>query len=170
MRALLDKDGFYNAPPTTHEEAQERLAYLKDVVENKGGHRFFYKDGKPFRYEKDLQIMFRLVWFGTPSDLTTEANDGRGPADFKVSRGAKDKAIVEMKLAKNTALRRNLERQTPIYQKASDASSAISAIVFFSLEEETRVRAILKSLDLEQSPDVILIDARRDNKPSGSKA
>ena len=42
--------------------------------------------------------MFRLVWFGTPSDVTSEANDGRGPADFKVSRGAKDKTIVEYAL------------------------------------------------------------------------
>ncbi len=59
------------------------------------------------------RFFFRLVWFGTPSDVTTEANDGRGPVDYKIARGASDKTLVEMKLAKNTALERNLERQVP---------------------------------------------------------
>jgi hypothetical protein len=79
---------------------------LKDVIENKGGHRLFYIDDKPIEREADLQILYRLVWFGTPSDVSREVDDGRGPADFKVSRGAKDKTIVEMKLAKNSHLKR----------------------------------------------------------------
>src|SRR6478736_3671730 len=53
-----------------------------DVIENKGGHRVFYSGGKPVQRELDLQIMFRLVWCGTPYDVSTEVNDGRGPADF----------------------------------------------------------------------------------------
>jgi hypothetical protein len=114
--------------------------------------------------------MFRLVWFGTPSDVSSEANDGRGPADFKVSRGARDKTIVEMKLASNTALRRNLQHQTAIYQRASAAGASIKVIMFFTLEERARVLAILDDLKLRDSPNVILIDARSDNKPSGSKA
>jgi hypothetical protein len=42
--------------------------------------------------------------------------------------------------------------------------------MFFTAHEEERVRAILKRLKLEESPNVVLIDARSDNKPSGSKA
>jgi len=42
--------------------------------------------------------------------------------------------------------------------------------LFFTDEEEERAVAILKELNLLNSPDVILIDAREDNKPSGSKA
>jgi hypothetical protein len=42
---------------------------------------------------------------------------------FQISRGAADKTIVEMKLAKNTQLKRNLERQIEIYKKASDAKT-----------------------------------------------
>lgn len=161
---------FYGAPNSTYEEAHARLAYLKDVIENKGGHRFFYKDGMPLQYEKDLQVMYRLVWYGTPSDVTTEANDGRGPADFKISRGANDKTIVEMKLAKNSALRRNLQHQTDVYKAASDAKSAISAVIFFTSQEEVRAQLIVADLGLSDSPDIVLIDARNDNKPSGSKA
>jgi hypothetical protein len=161
---------FYRTGRTTYQEAHARLAYLKDVIENKGGHRIFYSDGKPIASEKDLQILYRLVWFGSPSDVGAEANDGRGPVDYKISRGASDKTLVEMKLARNTALERNLEKQLPIYQAASDAENGIKAIVFFTEEEKRRTVGILKKLGLLNHKDVILIDARADNKPSGSKA
>jgi len=107
---------------------------------------------------------------GTSSDVSREVNDGRGPADYKISRGALDKTIVEFKLASNTKLQRNLERQAEIYQKASDAESGMKVIVYFTDSELKRVRRILSELKLENSPDIILIDARRENKPSASKA
>lgn len=170
QKNLLAATEFYNVGKTTYEEAHERLSYLKDVIENKGGHHLFYYDGAPIEREKDLQILFRLVWFGTPSDAGTEANDGRGPVDFKISRGAKDKTLVEMKLAKNTHLERNLQKQVPIYQAASDAKHGIKAIIFFSKQQESRVVGILDKLGLFGHKDIVLIDARNDNKPSGSRA
>src|SRR5262249_49915419 len=112
---LERKTRFYRLGGNTVEEARERLKYLKDVVENKGGHRIFYVNGEPLRREKDLQILFRLCWFGTPSDVSREVDDGRGPADFKISRGSGDKTIVEFKLASNTQLKKNLEKQAEIY-------------------------------------------------------
>jgi len=117
-----------------------------------------------------LQILYRLVWFGTPSDVGAEVNDGRGPVDFKISRGARDKTLVEMKLAKNSQLDRNLEKQVPIYQAASDAEHGIKAIIFFSKAEQERAEGILDKLGLLGHRDIVLIDARDDNKPSGSKA
>lgn len=168
--ALATTTGFYDVAGGTYEEAHLRLAYLKDVIENKGGHRLFYHNGIAVQREQDLQILCRLVWFGSPSDVGTEANDGRGPVDYKISRGAKDKTLIEMKLAKNTALERNLERQVPIYLAASDAKNGIKAIIFFSAAERTRVEGILDRLGILGHKDVVLIDARNDNKPSGSKA
>ncbi|WP_287395551.1 hypothetical protein [Mesorhizobium sp.] len=73
-----------------------------------------------------------------------------------------------MKLAKNTKLKKNLEHQTEIYQAASDAKKAIKVVIYFTLEEQVRVKAILKELQLTDDPDVVLIDARRDNKLSAS--
>ncbi|WP_457813140.1 hypothetical protein [Sinorhizobium meliloti] len=57
----------------------------------------------PIEREKDLHVLYRLVWFGTTAELA-------------------------------------------------------------------KVKVILKDLKLTDSPDVVLIDARRDNKPSASKA
>lgn len=75
-----------------------------------------------------------------------------------------------MKLAKNKQLERNLQNQVPIYQAASDASNGIKAIIYFSLSEKTRAEGILDKLGLLGNKDVVLIDARDDNKPSASKA
>jgi hypothetical protein len=161
---------FYDVAGNTCDEAHKRVAYLKDVIENKGGHRLFYQNGQAIQREQDLQIAYRLVWYGSPSDVSTEVNDGRGPADFKISRGASDKTIVEMKLAKNSQLKRNLERQVEIYKTASDASRAIKVIMFFTGEEEEKVAGILTELKMLDHRDIVLIDARSDNKPSGSKA
>lgn len=167
---LAASSGFYRIAGSTYQEAHERLAYLKDVIENKGGHRIFWHEGKAIQREKDLQILGRLIWFGTPSDVGAEANDGRGPVDYKISRGAGDKTLIEMKLAKNTSLARNLEKQLPIYQAASDAKSGIKVIIYFTYEEKVRVDTILEALNLSGHRDIVLIDARQDNKPSGSKA
>jgi hypothetical protein len=167
---LASKSQFYQLRGNTYTEAHERLGYLKDIIENKGGHRIFYHDGRPIQREADVQILFRFVWFGSPSDVAREVNDGRGPVDYKISRGAKDKTLVEFKLAKNTGLERNLEKQLPIYQAASDAKNGIKAIVFFSEAEKRKVDNVLKRLGISDHKDIVLIDARMDNKPSGSKA
>lgn len=169
QQALNSLTDFYKLGRNTYEESHARLSFLKDVIENKGGHKIFYDKGKPIEREKDLHILYRLVWFGSPSDVGTEANDGRGPVDFKISR-SKEKTLVEMKLAKNTHLERNLQRQAEIYQKASDANNAIKCIIYFTYDEHQRVVGILKKLGILGHKDIVLIDARADNKPSGSKA
>lgn len=167
---LLRRTGFYATPGDTYEEAYQRVLFLKDVIENKGGHRIFYVGGRPLEREEDLHILYRMAWFATPSDVTREANDGRGPADYKISRGSSDKTLVEFKLAKNSQLERNLKKQSRIYEKASDARLTIKVIVHFSAAEKRRVERILKGLSLAGNKNVVLIDARKDNKPSGSKA
>jgi len=167
----LDPGGFYKLSYNTYEEARERLMFLKDVIENKGGHKFFYVNGTPIERELDLQILYRLTWYATPSDVTREANDGRGPADFKISRGAQDKTIVEFKLAKNTQLERNLQKQCEIYEAASDTTHpSIKAILYFNDSQYERVSRILKRLKLEGNQNIVLIDACDFNKPSGSRA
>ena len=111
---LRRKTDFYSTPDNTYDDAYQRVLFLKDVIEHKGGHRIFYVDGSPIEREEDLHILYRLAWFATVSDVTREANDGRGPADYKVSRGSTDKTLVEFKLAKNSQLERNLKKQAEI--------------------------------------------------------
>ncbi|MET0004371.1 MAG: hypothetical protein ABW087_12190 [Candidatus Thiodiazotropha sp.] len=170
IATLINSSDFYRTGADTIEETHARILFLKDVIENKGGHRLFFTHGEPIRRESDLHILFRLTWFATPSDVSREVNDGRGPVDFKVSRGSFDKSLVEFKLAKNTHLKRNLEKQAEIYQKASDASTAFKVILYFTDEEHEKTLRILRELKLQGNPSIILIDAIPESKPSGSVA
>lgn len=167
---LHQQSPFYAVPGNTRDETLQKIEFFKDVIENKGGHHIFYVDNVPIRKEADVHILFRLVWHGTLSDVSREVNDGRGPADFKISRGAMDKTIVEFKLASNTQLKRNLQKQVEIYKKASDAQTGFKVIIFFSEDEQIKVEGILQELGLLGDPNIILVDARKDNKPSASKA
>lgn len=169
---LLQKQTtFYQTPENTKEETFEKIRFFKDVIENKGGHKIFYgSDGNPVRRERDVHILFRLVWHGTKSDVSREVDDGRGPADFKVSRGAEDKTLVEFKLASNSQLKRNLQKQLDIYKKASDADSGFKVIIFFNEQELLKVQGILRELKMENDTNIILVDACSDNKPSASRA
>jgi hypothetical protein len=169
IESLSKETKFYDKGIDTLAESYERALFLKDFIENKDGYRIFYRKNDVIRREADLQIMYRLTWFATISDITREANEGRGPVDFKISRGAKDKTLVEFKLASNSKLKQNLEKQVEIYKKAHDTNKAIKVIIFFSLEEETKVKKILEELGIENEKYVILIDARNDNKVSASK-
>ena len=160
---------FYATTGSTYTEVHERVAFLKDVIENKGGWRIFWVDGVAIHREQDLQIMFRLTWRNTPSDVNREVNNGRGPSDFEVSRGRFDKSLIEFKLANNSALEKNLRYQAEAYQKASDAQHALKVIIFFSEADQMKADAALRASGLNGHRDVVLIDARNDNKPSASK-
>lgn len=119
-------------------------------------------------HQSDLQVIYRLVWFGTPLDVNREVNNGRGPVDYKVSYGANNSTLVEFKLASNSKLKNNLAKQVEIYKVASDSKRAIKVIMYFSAEEELKVISILNDLGLSENDDIILIDARNDNKSSAS--
>lgn len=161
---------FYTLLGDTYDEALQRLLFLKHVIEDRDGYRIFWLDGKPVKREEDLQLLFKFTWFATPSDVNSEVNNGRGPVDFKVSRGSQDKSLVEFKLASNSQLKRNLERQVAVYEQSNDTKQSLKAICYFSAQELSKVQTILRELKLEENPSIILIDARADNKPSASKA
>lgn len=171
VEEFLKPIGFYENKGNTYEEAKQRVLFLKDVIENKGGHRLFYVEGKPVERESDLQIAYRLTWFATVSDISREVNDGRGPVDFKASRGKVDKTLVEFKLASNSKIEQNLAKQCEIYEKSSDATHpSIKVIMYFTEQQLLRIEKILERLNMKTSPHIVLIDACADNKPSGSKA
>jgi len=166
---LLKETKFYEEPSLgSYEATRRRVLYLKNVIENKDGYKLFYYDGKPIKKEKDLQTLFKFTWFGTSFDLNAEVNNGRGPVDFKVSMGNFDKTLVEFKLAKNTKLKQNLQNQVGVYENANDTNQSLKVIMYFTFSELQRALKILKELGLENNEDIILIDARYDNKVSAS--
>ena len=168
---LAEKSDFYKITPDSYQEAMKRVQYLKTVIEHNDGYRYFSDtNGEPIRREEDLKIAFKLTWIDSPYDFNAEVNNGRGPVDTKVSMGSKDKTVVELKLASNPQLERNLKNQVEIYKKANNTYKNIKVIIYFSQEELDKVTLVLRNLGLEGKENIVLIDARRDNKPSASKA
>ncbi|MGV3714350.1 hypothetical protein [Pseudolysinimonas sp.] len=156
-------------PATSLEEALYRVGVFKKWVEDKDGWRSL-NDARGRAKEADVQRLLFLTLQVSKFDVNREVNNGRGPVDIKVSIGSKDSSLIEVKLASNTGLKRNLERQVEIYQRANETPNAVKVIVYYSEEELRRVEKILRSLGLDDNPNVILVNARSDDKPSGSLA
>jgi hypothetical protein len=78
--------------------------------------------------------------------------------------------LIEFKLGGSNSLKRNLERQVAIYEKANNTSKSVKAIICYTRSDEVRVAKILKQLKLDNDESTVVIDARSDNKPSASKA
>lgn len=168
--ALLEEHtNFYSEPTDSYQAALKRAQYLKDVIEHNDGWRIFYLNGHPVTRERDVHVLYRLTWFASVFDVNSEANSGRGPVDFAISKGSANKALAEFKLASNPQLAANLEHQTKIYQRAHRTTKSVKVIIYYNEEELTRVKSILSQLGLENDQSVVLIDARNDNKQSASK-
>lgn len=82
--------------------------------------------------EKDLQLLFKLTWFATIFDVNAEVNNGRGPVDFKISKGDLDKTLVEFKLASNSKLKQNIANQVQVYEAANNTNQSMKVILYFN--------------------------------------
>lgn len=166
---LLDKNtDFYKQSGKSREEALERVNFLKHVIEAQDGYRLFYIKGRAIKREQDLQTMFKLTWFASVCDMNAEVNNGRGPADFLVSKGSADKVVVEFKLASNSHIERNLINQAEIYSDASRANHPpIKVILYFTDLEFGKIDRLLVKHGLKGKAEIVLIDATP--KDSGSK-
>lgn len=159
VNKIKENSSFYDAFNDTFEETYQRVLFLKEVIENNDGYKIFYIKNTPIKREADLQLLFRLTWFASPSDVNSEVNNGRGPVDYKISRGAQDKTLVEFKLASNSKLKQNLKHQVDVYEKANQTKKSIKVILYFSDSEYDRIKRIFKELDIKEGKNVVTIDA-----------
>lgn len=151
----------------SYDASRARVMYLKDFIENKDGYKLFYHKGKPIKREKDLQLLFKLTWFATIFDVNAEVNNGRGPVDFKISKGDLDKTLVEFKLASNSKLKQNIANQVQVYEAANNTNQSMKVILYFNEIEYKKVLNVLDELGLSSDENIILIDACN-NKISAS--
>jgi len=170
VEKLLGSTEFYKINPnSSYDEAIKRVQYLKDVIENNDGYKLFYVNQQPIKREEDLQIIYRLTWYASDFDVNREPNNGRGPVDYAISKGAQNKTLVEFKLASNSKLKQNLAKQVEIYEEANKTKDSIKVILYFDGTEYRKVFKVLKDLKLEKSPNIILIDAGKKVSASNVK-
>lgn len=167
---LLKNTEFYQSEAIgSYEASRKRVEFLKTFIEDMDGYKLFYHDGQPIKKEKDLQLIFKLTWFGTIYDVNAEVNNGRGPVDYKISMGSFDKTLVEFKLASNSKLKKNLQNQVQVYERANATQQSMKVILYFNEIEHQKVNSVLNDLNLQGNPNIILIDACND-KVSASNA
>lgn len=156
-----------NKKPSTYDEAKARASYFKECVETDLYIDFYDKDGIPAS-EDWTQRQFLYVWGGTLSDVYREPKKGPGRADYIVSRGALDKCVVEFKLAGSSSLENNLKHQLDEYKKLNKAQHGLWIIIVFNHDEYQKLQILIDKLKLNRE-DIIIVDARKDNKIQPSK-
>ena len=143
----------------------------KKYIKTCDGYKNLYTDGKQIAKENDLQRLFRFVWYGTSYKVDAEPNNGRGQADFIVSKGQNNQNIVEFKLASNSTLS-HVFTQVKIYEAANCTDGSLIAIFCFSESEYLYSEQVVKAAGYEEllGESIYLIDCRNDNKKSASIA
>jgi len=175
FKALLSWSASPTSPPL--DVVKEVCESVKRMVEEKEMWKLLYRDSayKEPKYEEAAQILFgglaEEICNRCDVDATREPETGRGPVDFKFSRGARGKVLVETKLSTNPNLVHAFDKQVQIYQKAAGGEHSI-IVVFIVTEDDKHVKKLIDHANNNQvpgkTPSIILIDALP--KPSASKA
>ena len=154
---------------------QKICTQFKSLIENNGLNHLLYDSiGKP-KHEPAAQLLF----FGIADsyckanniDLSREINNGRGPVDFKLSKGANEKVLVEVKLSSNPQLEHGILSQLPIYMEQENTRRAIYLVIDNGHKKkiDKLIEIYNKFSDIEKEKiKIIIIDATI--KPSASKA
>ena len=147
---------------------------FKELIEDNNLAKLLYDKGKP-KHEEAAQLLFYGVadsYCETNNlDLARESNGGRGPVDFKVSKGYAAKVVVEVKLTTNTRLIHGFEKQLPIYEKAERTKKGVYLVIDVggSRKRLKKFSDIANAASSNKNcPKVIWVDGSL--KPSASKA
>jgi hypothetical protein len=150
---------------------------FKKLVELNGWHSALFNEAGRHRPEKFAQLLFYgiadIYCAANNLDLSREPNAGRGPVDFKLSRGS-ERCLVEFKLSSNTKPVEGLLRQLPEYAKAERSSYDVLLMVVIS-ENRRNIEKAEKAFNEYRSkgltvPDLIIVEAyKAKHAPSASK-
>lgn len=150
--------------------------HFRSLVEDNGLFQLLYDDAKNRKHERAAQLLF----FGIADayceannlELSREPNAGRGPVDFRVSRGYRARVNVEVKYSSNTSLYHGYTTQLPIYDKAEKTFHSVYLIIKTTESTAAIDRLLeLRKKGLEKGnhmPDIIIVDGKY--MLSGSKA
>lgn len=143
------------------------------VEDNQLAPLLYNSNGKP-KHESAAQLLFFGIAAAYCSandlDLSPESDAGRGPVDFKMSRGSAAKVVVELKLTSNSRLRHGFDTQVEIYKKAEGAHRAIFLVVDNGGASADRMQSFRLHVQAagDAAPRVMYVDAKK--RPSASKA
>lgn len=144
------------------------------LIEANGLFKLFYDKQGNRRHERFAQLLF----FGIADsycaahnlDLSPEVDSGRGPVDFKMSKGYDARVNVEVKYTSNTSLKKGYTNQLPVYNEAEKTKHSVYLIII-TTEVSNQLEAIEKIYqdtknEGKRAPEICVADGRY--KPSAS--
>jgi hypothetical protein len=148
--------------------------HFRKLVEDNGLCRIFWTDDGEIRHERFAQLLF----FGIADayckannlDLSPEANSGRGPVDFKFSKGYDNRVLIEAKWSKNPKLVHGLETQIEQYGKAEQTN----ALILLVIQVTPTRKSIDRLLEVQgeairagkRAPEIKVVDGRMKDSAS----
>lgn len=146
------------------------LSEFQNFIENNRGWRLLWNDSGRARSEEASQLLFlgivKHYCKANNIDISRESNIGRGPVDFKVSHGYELRALLELKLAKNTKFWNGLSKQLPKYQEAEGADLGYFIVIAYSdndIKKLSNIQKIVEKINVATGYTIqaIIIDARK---------
>jgi hypothetical protein len=150
---------------------------FQHYIEENQGWGLLWNDNKTPRHEKSSQLLFlgiiKHYCKANDIDISKEPNIGRGPVDFKVSKGYRLRALMEAKLARNTKFWKGITAQLPTYLKAEEIEIGYFIVIVYNDDDEERVVGIQETIkevmkETGRELKAIVVDARP-GRPSASK-
>ncbi|MDD1478732.1 MULTISPECIES: hypothetical protein [Micrococcaceae] len=155
-------------------------ATFQYAVEESDGWRLLWNDDyRAHRPEKICQAVAGMMWRSECQaagvDLSREVDMGRGPVDFKFSKGWTRRALLEVKYIGSTKFFSGAEKQLPQYLQTEGISFGIYLAVGFTdgdfrPERLKRVTDTCTALSAAKGVTIkpLFVDARVENKKSAS--
>ena len=144
--------------------AIEILHFFKNWVEYNRGWEVIINAGTQKR-EKIVQRVIHLSGLAyiqaNNLSMSCEADEGRGPVDFKISRG-QDITIIEVKLSSNAQYMHGYEIQVEEYAKAEQTDNMIYVLVDVGNSGRMKKFSDCYNRDIDEGkkvPEAIMIDA-----------
>jgi hypothetical protein len=180
---ILDKQEINLVPSSPMEFAffiQQIIYAFRQSIEQQDAWQLLWYNSVP-RKERVVQALFRSVVIhycrSHGIDISGESNAGRGPVDFKFSQGWNARAIIEIKLMRNSAFWDGILQQTPQYARSEEVKSAFLVAVAYTDEDMDpsrldKIDQAARMASRENNIDVraIVIDARQKLSASKLKA
>lgn len=148
----------------------------KHFIELQKGYELLWNDDGIQRSESAVQRSYLGVIKGycemNDIDISKEANVGRGPVDFKFSRGYNQRTLLEVKLANNSHFWDGPGQQLPAYMEDNEVSVGFFMIIRFNKRDDdriTRIEKIIQNVNQENKFKIIYLIVNAEPRLSASK-
>lgn len=155
-----------NTQKSSFESAKEILYEYKQWVENQKGYSVLELAARKSEEKIVQRTLHGCSGYYCKTnglDLSPESNTGRGPVDFKISRGL-DKTVIEVKLTSNSQTLHGFEVQIEEYAKSEETDNKIFVLVDNG-KDSYRIEQVQKSYETrkkngENPAFIVIVDAK----------